>query len=165
MKRISLLIALIISFGAHAESILVDVTPQLDLYIDPATMRKSGDITTVWEMSNLKKYFQSKGRQFKSMRIRTAYDCKNERRQSQYIAYYSEFDAQGVLVEKDDFGLSAKWDIVDPESTVYLNYLIACKNLKYPKELVELNKKFQKNEISESEFESRRDNWIKNSYK
>jgi len=152
-------------FGAqavYAAMVLIDVSPNIDLYNDPASARKNGNITTVWEIFNLKKFFQSNGKQFKSMKHRTAYDCKNELRQVQYSGFYSENDAEGELVDKQDFGLDAKWEVIDPTTSVYLSYVLVCNNITFPKAYSDLLKKYQKGEIGESEFRAQSAIAIKN---
>ena len=163
MKKILTIVCLLICTQAvNAAMVLIAVTPKIDLYYDPASARKNGNITTVWEIFNLKKFFQSNGKQFKSMKHRTAYDCKNELRQVQYSGFYSENDAYGELVDKQDFGLNAKWEVIDPQTSVYLSYLLVCNNITFPKAYTDLLIKYQKGEVSESEFSTQSTIAIKN---
>jgi hypothetical protein len=77
MKKviITCLIALC-SVPVVAEWVLVETNEMGSVYIDPATVRKDGDMRKVWSVSDFKK--RGKGGEM-SARARFEYNCKEER--------------------------------------------------------------------------------------
>jgi len=149
------------SVEANAVMTLVDVSEQANIFYDPATIRRNGSIATVWEAVTYKNYVEAKGQQVKSSRVRVAYDCKNELYQTQYHAGMSDRDGEGRAIDVLDYGVDGKWEVIDPSSLPYMVFALSCSGKSLPKPLADLNAKFQKYQISESEYLAKRDAYLK----
>lgn len=140
---------------------LVDVGEHANFFYDPATIKRNGSIVTVWEVVTYKNYVEAKGRHVKSSKVRVAFDCKNELYQTQYNGGMSERDGEGELIEAYNYGMDAKWEVIDPSTTTYVVFALSCSGKSLPKPLADLNTKFQKHQISESEYQAKRDAYFK----
>ena len=76
MKILLLALTLLITGSAWADWVLVVGNDSANIYIDPATIRKDGNFRKAWELHDLKK--QHKDGTL-SRRMRSEYDCKQER--------------------------------------------------------------------------------------
>lgn len=100
IKKTVLMLLLLTTGSAWAEWVKVDEAIEGDKYIDPATIRKDGDIRRVWEILDLKKrnkYGQS------SIRTRVEYDCKQERYNILSLTTHSKSMAQGSIIDNGNF--------------------------------------------------------------
>lgn len=153
--------SILFSGAASAAMTLVEVSEQANIFYDPATIKRNGSIVTVWEVVTYKNYVEAKGQHVKSSRVRVAFDCKNELYQTQYNAGMSDRDGEGRAIEVYDYGVTGKWEVIDPASLPYIVFTLACSGKSLPKPLADLNAKFQKYEISESDYIAKRDAYFK----
>ena len=73
MKKLLIVLALLVSGSVRAEWVKVSDADNRMLYIDPASIRKDGDLRVVWEVIDLKR--RHKDGQM-SHRSKVEYDCK-----------------------------------------------------------------------------------------
>ena len=116
MKK--LLLTLLVPFllstsSAWAEWVWVTSGDRTDLYIDPATIRKDGNLVKVWEINDLKQ--RHKDGELSS-RSRTEYDCKEERYRTLSFSVHSESMANGELIYNTSS--VSPWQDVPPDTAV-----------------------------------------------
>ena len=97
MKKllITLLASLLVTGSAWAEWVLISGDDTVDHYIDPATIRKDGNLVRVWEINDLKQ--RHKDGEL-SRRFRSEYDCKQERSKTLSISEHSGPMASGTTL-------------------------------------------------------------------
>jgi hypothetical protein len=86
---------LAISLPAVAEWVEVAETDKVHVYLDPATIRKDGNLRKAWELQNLKQRDKSG---YLSRRFLWEFDCKEERRRSLSFSIHSEPMAGGNVL-------------------------------------------------------------------
>lgn len=110
MRMLLCLLALV-AVPAWAEWEKVSESDDTTFYIDPATVRKSGNFRKVWRMQDRK---QLDKRGVMSRRMLTEYDCKEARDRTLSHSAHSEPMGKGsVLVAGQG---SATWDFVPPDT-------------------------------------------------
>lgn len=122
MKKLFLVVLLMLCGSAWAEWVFVAETDEDFFYIDPATIRKDGNMRRVWRLTSFKQ--PSKDGTL-SHRDRSEFDCTQERYRILELSAHSEPMAGGKVtaIEKGD-GL---WDEIAPGTPVeeMLNLLCA----------------------------------------
>ena len=123
MKKLllTLLASLLVTGAAWAEWVEVGETDNTYYYIDPATIRKDGNLVRVWEIQNLKQR-QKDGEL--SRRIRSEYDCKQERAKLLSISEHSEAMASGTTL-RSVIG-NGQWDDMPPGTAGEIVLKIVC---------------------------------------
>ena len=113
MKKLllTLLTTLILTGAAWAEWVGVSTTKNYDKYIDPATIRKDGNLVRVWEINDLKT--RSTGGEL-SRRMRYEYDCKQERIKTLSFSFHSEAMGSGTTLISDSN--EGEWNHIPPGS-------------------------------------------------
>ena len=96
---------------ACAEWVRINETDTGVIYVDPTTIRKDGDLRTVWGLTNLKTR-DSAGEL--SRRRLDEYDCKQERYRIVSISTHSEAMAMGRILTRDSD--SSEWQYAAPGS-------------------------------------------------
>lgn len=117
-----LLLSLFVTGSAWAEWKVVDETEKAFFYIDPATIRKEGNLRKVWEITDLKTRETDVAM---SKRARTEYDCKNERWRLLALSTYSESMVKG----KELFNMRGgptDWSDIPPRTAVETTLKIVC---------------------------------------
>lgn len=124
MKKLltTLLVSLVLSGSAWAEWVKVANNDFADYYIDPATIRKDGNLRKVWQIQNLKQRDKEGGRL--SSRSRWEFDCKQERSRPLSFSTHSEAMASGTTLMSHS--ASDQWDDIPPESISEAVLKIVC---------------------------------------
>ena len=123
MKKLllTLLASLLVTGSAWAEWVLISGNDTLDQYIDPATIRKDGNLVRVWEINDLKQ--RHKDGEL-SRRFRSEYDCKQELRKTLSISEHSGPMASGTTLTS---GIpNSPWRDIPPGSIVEAVLKIVC---------------------------------------
>ena len=78
---------ILVATPAWAEWVKVSESDGLTGYVDPATIRKNGNLRRVWEIQDLK----ARGTKFGelSRRVLNEYDCKEERMRTLSATFHS----------------------------------------------------------------------------
>lgn len=121
MRLILTLLLTLAAAPAWADWVKVSETDEVTFYIDPATIRKDGNLRRVWEIQDLKKP-DKEG--VMSRRGLLEYDCKDERDRVLSFSAHSDPMAGGKLL----FSLNepGKWDYIPPETLRRTTMRIAC---------------------------------------
>ena len=125
MKKLllTLLASLLVTGPAWAEWVRVAESDEHYKYIDPATIRKDGNLVRVWEINDSKQ--RGKDGEW-SVRIRSEYDCKQERYKFLSISSHSGPMASGTTILTKDFGQPDYWRQIPPDTLVETILKIVC---------------------------------------
>jgi hypothetical protein len=110
MRFILMLLLLIAGSPAWAEWVKVSETDDGSSYIDPATIRRIGDVRRVWVLQDLKQ--SSIG--VMSRRALEEFDCKEERRRILTLSSHSGAMASGDVIATDNS--PGEWDYLPPNT-------------------------------------------------
>lgn len=113
MRLITTMLALLLaSSGAWAEWMGVSKTDKAVFYIDPATIRKDGNLRKVWEVTD---YRSRAEKGHLSFRSRKEYDCKLERFRFLSGSEHTGQMATGETINSYD--ASSPWFDIPPNSS------------------------------------------------
>lgn len=96
---------------AWAEWVKVNETETGVIYVDPATLRKDGDLRRVWGLTDLKA--RDAGGELSRRRL-DEYDCRQERYRILSISTHSGSMAMGTILFRDSD--SSEWQYAAPGS-------------------------------------------------
>ena len=94
---VALLLA-VLSSSATAAWIEFTDNERMKAYVDPTTIRRSGNTVKMWELHDQKKPRNLGSKLYQSMRVLTEYDCAQENFRSLYTTFHSEPMANGDLI-------------------------------------------------------------------
>ena len=93
MRVFVLVLLAMLSSGAAAEWVAFGESGSgdtyFDIYVDPATIRRSGNMVKMWNMHDYKTARVIGGKAHLSVKMQTEYDCEVERVQILYLIHYS----------------------------------------------------------------------------
>jgi len=114
MKKLFLVSLMAMLAGsALAEWVKIGYSDLGTLYIDPATIRKDGNLRKVWVMTDLDR--RNKDGEM-SIRTRQQLDCKGERSRVLSGSTHSEPMASGSTLIRQEFDNLEKWSQIPPSS-------------------------------------------------
>jgi hypothetical protein len=97
--KILLLIVLLISTNAMAEWVEIGKSKNFIVYVDPATIRKSGNMVKIWSLHD---YKTAQGSiPYMSSRLEREHDCIEKRGKQLFLAFYSKNMGRGGSIWKD----------------------------------------------------------------
>lgn len=103
---------LLASGSAWADWVKVTSTVEANFYVDPATLRKDGNLRKIWLIMDLK---QRDTEGAISRRVKAEYDCKGERIKSLALSTHAEPMAGGTIIA--NYGADTRgWNEVPPGS-------------------------------------------------
>ena len=121
MKKLFLVSLMMLAGSAWAEWVMYEKSDSGTFYYDPASIRKDGHIRRVW---TLQSYSTPGDKGTMSSRVRTEYDCKEERFTNLYLSNHSEPMAGGeVLISGSP---DTKWNYIPPGSIAETLLKIVC---------------------------------------
>jgi hypothetical protein len=121
--RILLILALmLLATSARAEWFKYAETDGADLYYDPATIRREGNLRRVWEIQDLK---QLGGSGELSRRVLNEFDCKDERVRSLSVSGHSGQMARGNALLS--ISQTNEWTYIPPDTIFGVLLRIVCK--------------------------------------
>jgi len=109
MKKTILMFALAMAAStANAEWIKVVSNDQLEIYVEPSTVSKVGNITKIWELYNYDSSQALNGKRVLSVKMQNEYDCVEPRLRSLagvgYARKMGEGDVRFTDNEPDKWG-------------------------------------------------------------
>ena len=94
-----LLIALLISTNAMAEWVGIGKSKNFIVYVDPTTIRKSGNMVKIWSLHD---YKMAQGSiPYMSSRLEREHDCIEKWGRQLFLAFYSKNMGRGGSIWKD----------------------------------------------------------------
>jgi len=121
MRLVLTLLLTLAAAPAWAEWVKVGENDHAFYYIDPATIRKNGDLRRVWEITDLK---QRSKYGVMSRRVLNEYDCKEERQRILSLSTHSDPMANGRTISSDSE--PSEWDYAPPNTSVQTILRIVC---------------------------------------
>lgn len=119
MRVIVLMLLVLVSSAAAAEWVkFADAgsgDAYYDTYVDPATIRKSGNMAKMWMLFDFKTTQVLGGDRYLSVKSQQEYDCKDERDRTLYFMYQTGNMGNGGVIQSSD-GTPGKWTPVPPGS-------------------------------------------------
>jgi hypothetical protein len=110
-KTIMLSLLLLASGAACAEWVVAAGTNEYTVYIDPATIRKDGNLRKVWEIHD---HNQPKQNGEMSRLVKYEYDCKTERRNLLSISTHAEPIGKGKTIWSPGSAIAIDWREIPP---------------------------------------------------
>jgi hypothetical protein len=98
----------------------------MSVYIDYATMRRTGNLVEFWRLIDLKTTQKLIGVRFLSGKSQWQYDCLEEQERGLAFTYFSRNMGKGVVVSS--FSDPGKWQPVAPASIGASIFKIVCDN-------------------------------------
>jgi hypothetical protein len=125
-KKMMLAMALTIVSGvANAGWVDVGATDSVTAYVDPSTIKKSGNVATMWDLMDYKKAQEiPAGKSFQSVRAQTEYNCTDRNLRPVTASAHSEKMARGGTVHA--VSEPGRWRPVPPGSLDEAFWTIAC---------------------------------------
>lgn len=124
MRKIILVLLAVASNGAHAEWKNVGSNENTAIYVDPATIQRSGNVAAMWHLTDFKTAQRDMGDTYKSLKDQNEYDCKEIKSRRRASTQHSENMGKGKVVYSDSF--TTKWKPVPPESGIEILWKFAC---------------------------------------
>lgn len=121
MKKLFLVVLLMLHGSVWAEWVFVAETNQDFFYIDPATIRKDGNMRRVWRLTSFKQ--PSKGGTL-SHRDRSEFDCTQERYRILELSAHSEPMAGGKTTSIEQG--NGLWSEIPPGTAIEEMLKIVC---------------------------------------
>jgi hypothetical protein len=101
--------------AANAEWVKIDTDSETDVYVDPATHRRSGERVKIWVIFDQKKPMTWQGMTLRSIRGHEEFNCNDEIKRSLHESIYSGRMGAGDMMWASDT-LDASWSSVAPRS-------------------------------------------------
>lgn len=121
MKYLFVLVMLI-AFPACAEWTLLGMNKGGEVFIEPTTLRKNGNLRIIWTMQNMDERLGKS--QIGSIQSRMEIDCKNDLLRIHSIIGYAEKNAKGAVVDNDK--TVGQWQDIPPNSVGWRVYEVVC---------------------------------------
>ena len=121
MRLVLCLLLTLAAAPAWAEWVKVSETDNSVFYIDPATIRKDGNLRRVWQVTDLKQRENEGGM---SSRVLYEHDCKEERSRILSLSTHSDPMAGGKTLASYD--ATGKWTHMPPGTPVQTIMRIVC---------------------------------------
>ena len=114
-KLLLILILAIVSSNAMAEWLLVQTGKESNEFVDPATIRVSGNLAKMWSLTNISKNIKNIRPGEKAFAVKTVheYDCKEHKSRSLFVAWYNDYMGTGGI-DRSSESPDAKWKAVTP---------------------------------------------------
>ena len=123
IKKAVLLALMLVTGSAWAEWVNVGGSNMFNSYIDPATIRKDGNLRKVWSIQDLKQRYKN-GEM--SRRAKEEYDCQGERSRLLSLSFHSEPMAGGTTLSSNNFENPDHWTQIPPDSAGEIILKIVC---------------------------------------
>ncbi|MBI5438516.1 MAG: hypothetical protein HY936_06160 [Nitrosomonadales bacterium] len=125
MRKVILMTLLtVLSNSAMAELINVGSNKNTTIYVDPATIQKSGNMATMWHLTDFKIAQQDMGEKYMSAKDQNEYDCKEIKSRRRAYSQHSKNMGKGKVVYSDTF--TSRWRPVSPDSGIEILWKFAC---------------------------------------
>jgi hypothetical protein len=124
-KAILLMILAVVSSNAAADWVEVGGNKNMISYVDPATIRKTGNKVKMWDLID---YYQAvipaHGKPYMSAKRQGEYNCKEDQSRLLYFSFHSGKKGGGEMVLS--VSDPSKWQPVPPESIDEALWKFAC---------------------------------------
>ena len=128
----AILILLLTTISSHAVAEWINISTNSNasaIYVDPATIQKSGDRTKMWILFDYRKVIIESGDKIMSVKKREEYDCTKSQARLLHISKHSGRFAEGKIVYVNDIPYN-EWIPVVPRSISEDLWKYACRKFK-----------------------------------
>ncbi len=126
MTRLLLITLLLLSSSpAYAEwEGLADIDSEANVYVDPDTIRRKGDLVKMWHLLDNKIPPKKAPEPYLSMKGQSQYDCAEERTRKLFEMYFSGNMGRGeqLFTNSDE----TRWEPIVPGSIGQVMWKVAC---------------------------------------
>lgn len=127
MRRINLMMLLaVVSSNVMAEWVEIGSSDASTIYADPATIRKTGNMVKMWNLSDFKttQVFTGNPNPYLSLNAQDEYDCKKKQLRGLALIAYSENMGGGKKVASAHD--PQKWNLFPPGTMGEVLWKFAC---------------------------------------
>ena len=125
MRKVILMMSLaVVSNSVMAEWVNVGSNENTAIYVDPATIHRSGNMATMWHLTDYKTASKDMGEAYLSTKDQNEYDCKDVKIRRRASSQHSKNMGGGKVVYSDSF--TTKWKPIPPESGTEVLWKFAC---------------------------------------
>lgn len=125
MRKVILMMLLtVVSNSAMAELVNVGSNENTSIYVDTATIRRAGNLATMWHLTDFRIANKDMGEAYLSTRDQFEYDCKEPKSRRRASSQHSSNMGKGTVVYSDTY--TSKWKPVPPDSGVEILWKFAC---------------------------------------
>ncbi|TAN77789.1 MAG: hypothetical protein EPN14_07310 [Gallionella sp.] len=123
-KAVFMILLAVVSGSAMAEWFEVGSNEITAIYVDPATIQRSGNMAKMWHLVDFKRVKKDMGDPYRSTKDQNEYDCKEEKLRRRAFSQHAENMGGGKVVYSDTF--TTKWKPVPPDSGTQILWKFAC---------------------------------------
>lgn len=123
-KVISMILLTVLSNSAMAELINVGSNENTAIYVDTSTVKKAGNMATMWHLTDFETAQQDMGEKYMSAKDQNEYDCKEIKSRRRAYSQHSKNMGKGKVVYSDTF--TSRWKPVPPDSGIEILWKFAC---------------------------------------
>jgi len=113
-----------VSNGVMADWRAVGSNENTTIYIDTATIQRTGHMALMWHLTDFKIPQKDMGDKYLSTKDQNEYDCKEEKLRRRASSEHSENMGKGKIVYSDSY--TTRWKPVPPDSGVEILWKFAC---------------------------------------
>lgn len=125
MRKVILVIWLsVMSSSAIAEWVKVGSNEKTTIYVDSATVQRTGNMAAMWHLIDFKTAKKDMGDMYVSTKEQNEYDCNEKKLRRRAFSEHSKNMGGGEVVYSDSF--TSKWKPVTPESGIQILWETAC---------------------------------------
>ncbi len=125
MRKVILMMVLaVVSNSAMAEWVNVGNNENLTVYVDPATIQRTGNMAKMWHLTDFKTANKDMGEAYLSTKDQNEYDCKEVKSRRRASSQHSKNMGSGKVVYSDSY--TTKWKPVPPDSGIEIMWKFAC---------------------------------------
>jgi hypothetical protein len=125
MRKVILMILLsVISSNAMAGWAKVGSNENATIYVDAATIQRTGNMARMWQLIDFKTTKKDMGEAYLSTKDQNEYDCNEKKLRRRAFSEHSKNMGDGEVVYSDSF--TSKWKLVTPESGIQVLWETAC---------------------------------------
>ncbi len=125
IKTLMLMLGILLCGIVQAEWVGVGVNERLTGYVDPTTIRKSGNTVKMWSLHDYKTAREFIGRTYMSSKFLHEYDCMEEQARQLHNSFHSGNMGRGDIVWSNNE--PRNWQPISPGSLGKAKWEIACK--------------------------------------
>ena len=124
-KAIVMMLLTVASTSAAAEWVSIGGTGGMTTYMDPATVRRTGNMAEMWTLSDYTTLREDIGKPYRSVRGLQEYDCKEGQSRTLSKSFHSGNRADGEIVShSSEIG---NWEPVSPQARSELPWKLVCR--------------------------------------
>ena len=113
-----------VSSSAMAEWVSVGSNENTMIYVDQATVKRTGNMATMWHLTDFNSAQKDMGEKYLSTKDQNEYDCKEMRWRRRAASQHSKNMGGGKVVYSDTY--TTRWKPVPPDSGVEILWKFAC---------------------------------------